>query len=866
MPEDFSITLAADVGEFMSGMDSAASSASKSAEAIKESFTDSGVEDWFTNIVEVADSSLAGIEARFEASGAVIRDYADEVKNAGFVEASAAERTVALNQEAQAERAATFAAMRDEFDGTADAQRALAAEVEEASQREVAALKEVEAQAEANALSFGKIKAAFWDLLLVVFAFNEIKGIVTDLTKSQIDLATEIERTAQIMGTSNLEAHAWIDAAQLSGVAANSFTTASRTMNSQVAAGGKQLKEMGISLTDTNGAMKTTGQLIEETIAKLETYSASADRNALAQKTLGRGWIDLVANGQSLIANLKQQEQEMAGTGTAQDTLVATGKQLQAVNAQIDQSWRNLVSASGPALIGLLKAVEESLMAVAANAQVAMIAIEGVFRVASNLGNLAKGISEVTPGGGDLTTDQAALVKGYNDISDAGKGVGDTITDTGKKISDVMSKLAKDRGRLWVDHLKMIQGDLKDAGTGGEGTGTGRSLVPAPPAALPKAGRKGGADPMAGVDDALISSQNQMDKMAAEYSKLSSEAQMSSKASAESFSTLQARAVSDYQTMMDAHKAFADAVQSGDAEAAKASEKDWHDAAQKFQQDWEAAKQKAVQDMQQIKSVADSMASEVSGVLNSALSGKLNWAQEISKIGGQMINELTKYLFQMVALMINHQTMMSAAQTAGQGNMIGSMVNWMAQRLGLEATNNAASLGQHVATETGKATASVTAQATQLSTLAAGLAAQIAAQKGAAAVQGTTDAGVAAANTMAALSGIPIVGPALAAATAPVMFSETLAYSVAEGGFDVPPGVNPMTQLHPREMVLPADIAGGMRQMIASGGGGAGSTSVTQNIHAIDSRSFLDIVDSNHQGIAQAVAKARRGGGRFNTG
>jgi len=35
--------------------------------------------------------------------------------------------------------------------------------------------------------------------------------------------------------------------------------------------------------------------------------------------------------------------------------------------------------------------------------------------------------------------------------------------------------------------------------------------------------------------------------------------------------------------------------------------------------------------MKQIKSVADTMAGEVSGVLNSAISGKLNWATEIDK-------------------------------------------------------------------------------------------------------------------------------------------------------------------------------------------------------------------------------------------
>jgi hypothetical protein len=57
------------------------------------------------------------------------------------------------------------------------------------------------------------------------------------------------------------------------------------------------------------------------------------------------------------------------------------------------------------------------------------------------------------------------------------------------------------------------------------------------------------------------------------------------------------------------------------------------------------------------------------------------------------------------------------------------------------------------------------------------------------------------------LASIPYVGPALGAAAAGQAEAACQAYSVAEQGYDVPMGVNPITQLHAREMVLPANLA-----------------------------------------------------------
>lgn len=57
------------------------------------------------------------------------------------------------------------------------------------------------------------------------------------------------------------------------------------------------------------------------------------------------------------------------------------------------------------------------------------------------------------------------------------------------------------------------------------------------------------------------------------------------------------------------------------------------------------------------------------------------------------------------------------------------------------------------------------------------------------------------------------------------MAGNFLPFFMAPGGFDVPPGIKPLTQLHPREMVLPEPLADVVRGM-ADGGGAAGAASI----------------------------------------
>ncbi len=96
---------------------------------------------------------------------------------------------------------------------------------------------------------------------------------------------------------------------------------------------------------------------------------------------------------------------------------------------------------------------------------------------------------------------------------------------------------------------------------------------------------------------------------------------------------------------------------------------------------------------------------------------------------------------------------------------------------------------------------------------------------------------VAAAKAAESQANIPYVGPILAAAAFAAMMSMVLGggkgggggstttttrIPSASGGFDIPRGLNPMTQLHEEEMVLPAHIANPLRDSLAQGGPSTG--------------------------------------------
>jgi hypothetical protein len=102
----------------------------------------------------------------------------------------------------------------------------------------------------------------------------------------------------------------------------------------------------------------------------------------------------------------------------------------------------------------------------------------------------------------------------------------------------------------------------------------------------------------------------------------------------------------------------------------------------------------------------------------------------------------------------------------------------------------------------------------------------------------TADAGVAGANAFASAPN-PYIGAVLSASTIATVLGLASYVPGAAGGYDIPAGVNPMTQLHQQEMVLPANLAKGLRNMIGNGGRGGGGGTTINHISALDTKSFF---------------------------
>lgn len=146
---------------------------------------------------------------------------------------------------------------------------------------------------------------------------------------------------------------------------------------------------------------------------------------------------------------------------------------------------------------------------------------------------------------------------------------------------------------------------------------------------------------------------------------------------------------------------------------------------------------------------------------------------------------------------------------------------------------------------------------------------------------GTANAAEAGTGAMAALAAIPVVGPALAAVAGPAMVLSVMALlskgmggggggtttSVtripsAAGGWDIPRGMNPMTQLHEQEMILPSSIANPLRSAIAGmsgeGGQGQGGGTLEVNINATPMGNNMFMIHRND--LVKAIKSAHRDG------
>jgi hypothetical protein len=121
------------------------------------------------------------------------------------------------------------------------------------------------------------------------------------------------------------------------------------------------------------------------------------------------------------------------------------------------------------------------------------------------------------------------------------------------------------------------------------------------------------------------------------------------------------------------------------------------------------------------------------------------------------------------------------------------------------------------------------------------------------------DASKAAAGAYAAVADIPIIGPILAPEAAAVAFAAVAAFGSglpsAAGGWEVPQDT--LAMVHKNEMILPADISGGLKGMIGQGGGSGDLHVFNPQFHFNGDR-WEDGIKRNPDALFRAIEKGIR--------
>ncbi|EMD2133715.1 transglycosylase SLT domain-containing protein [Acinetobacter baumannii] len=210
--------------------------------------------------------------------------------------------------------------------------------------------------------------------------------------------------------------------------------------------------------------------------------------------------------------------------------------------------------------------------------------------------------------------------------------------------------------------------------------------------------------------------------------------------------------------------------------------------------------------------------------------------------------------------------------TAPMKKYAASLATRLAVKLGFIKTETAAEVAGQAA-QTGAVVAGETTKTMATST---GALARLAIKAGEAIKSIMMYAWEAMAGAFKAMVSIPYIGPvlAVAAGASALALVGGLAGKIksARGGYDIPAGVNPVTQLHEEEMVLPSQHANTIREMGkalrsgASFGAAAasevGGTGATINISAVDAKSIQRLLKSNGRAVASGLQSYARGFGK----
>jgi len=257
-------------------------------------------------------------------------------------------------------------------------------------------------------------------------------------------VGSESMKMQRLLGGSIEEASLLRGVAKLSGQDIDSFAKSMGLFSKQIVNNGDAFAELGISVTDANGAIKPTQTLLKETADVFAAMPAGAEETALAMKLFGKSGADLLPflnKGSAGIAELEAKTKELGMTMSQAD---ADGlKKFTAATREMDMAMEGSKATLGKSLMPVMTELKTAAAAIAIPLTQA---VTPAFVALGDVAVLAvQSIGENMPAVKAAVADLASGIRGAADaVKDNWPAIKDTIgtvSDAIKRVTDVTKTL-----------------------------------------------------------------------------------------------------------------------------------------------------------------------------------------------------------------------------------------------------------------------------------------------------------------------------------------------------------------------------------------------------------------------------------------
>lgn len=626
------------------------------------------------------------------------------------------------------------------------------------------------------------------------------------MVKSSIDAMDAMSKLAQQTGTTTEILTGLTYAAGMSGVSNEKLGTAlvklSKNM-SDAANGTGEAKRgfdaLGISVKNSDGTLKASDAVLSEVAGKLASYKDGAEKTALAVNIFGKAGAELIPLLNSGADGLKEAADEAQHMGLILDTETAkAAEQFNDNMSRLTLQQDAFTNAIATAVLPVLNVLVEKFVGSAEGADKFSLAAEGTKVVLQTLivtgSEVAFVFARIGNTLGGMAAQVSALGISFADVAGGPGTIAIALAKSAvtgemslKKFRDINDLIKADDAQARKDHDAFLNSILNPPAAKAA-KDAAKPNAPGLPVTTPTAPKGAGKDPDADFQSYLKNLQNQITKT---------------------------------HELTAAEKLLSD-IRNGALSVSPAQQAQLAAIAQDIDQTKEAIRISSERIAQRRKDEQDSL-NAIRQIEADKAREVASRAADVEQIGVSLMSEIDQeeraYGLRMQKLQDFHDDKLENVRRANE-LMEAETARHEQTKADMRASHyqDALSMASNSADQLYGVMQKAGMEQSALGKVV------FLASKAMAVAEIILNTEVAAAKATAMS---PLWGSALAMgirvagyASAGLVAGMAVAEASAEGGYDIPAGTNPMTQLHEKEMVLPREHADVIRGLAANGGGG----------------------------------------------